>query len=284
VRLLALTSFVQSFTGNIATAEKHVTQRRLSVSTATIIRARAVEKFGQSSVTLLQRAFVRCKVAIEGELRMTKLVAYFRVSTRKQGDSGLGLEAQQAAVGTHAKATGAKVVASFQEIESGKRCDRPELARAITACRRHGATLCIAKLDRLARNVHFVSGLMESKVPFVCCDNPTATPLTIHILAAVAEDEAKRISERTRAALAAAKARGVALGCPANLKRAARRKGTAANVEAARQHASTALPVAQKLREAGQSLADTAERLTDSGILTRRGKAWTPTAVLRLLG
>jgi len=214
---------------------------------------------------------------------MTKLIGYLRVSTQKQGRSGLGLEAQQAAVAAHSKATGAKIVATFTEVESGKRSDRPELARAIAACRRHGATLVIAKLDRLARNVYFVSGLMEGKVPFVCCDNPTATPLTIHILAAVAEDEAKRISERTKAALAAAKARGVALGNPANLKRAARRRGTAANVEAAQQHANTALPIAQKLRQAGESLSAIAEKLTDSGILTRRGKAWTPTAVMRLL-
>jgi DNA invertase Pin-like site-specific DNA recombinase len=214
---------------------------------------------------------------------MTKLIAYYRVSTSKQGNSGLGLEAQQAAVAVFAQAANAKIVAGFQEIESGKRCDRPELARAIAACRRHGATLVIAKLDRLARNVHFISGLMEAKVPFVCCDNPTATPLTIHILAAVAEDEAKRISERTRAALAAAKARGVRLGNPANLKRGARRRGTAANVEAAQQHNGTALPFAQKLRHAGESLAAIAEKLTDSGILTRRGKAWTPTAVMRLL-
>lgn len=215
---------------------------------------------------------------------MKKLVAYYRVSTQKQGNSGLGLEAQQSAVAAHSLAHGFKIVASFQEIESGKRCDRPELARAIAACRRHGATLVIAKLDRLARNVHFVSGLMEAKVPFVCCDNPNATPLTIHILAAVAEDEAKRISERTRAALAAARARGVILGTPGNLKRAARRRGTAANVEAAQQHAERALPIAQKLRKAGESLAAIAEKLTDGGILTRRGNAWTPTAVMRLLG
>jgi DNA invertase Pin-like site-specific DNA recombinase len=212
-----------------------------------------------------------------------KLVAYYRVSTQKQGRSGLGLEGQQAAVAAHVKATGGKIIASFQEIETGKRYDRPELARAIAACRRHRATLVIAKLDRLARNVHFVSGLMEAKVPFVCCDNPTATPLTIHILAAVAEDEAKRISERTKAALAAAKARGVALGNPANLKRAARRQGTAANIEAAQEHAAKALPLARKLRQAGESLTAIAEKLTDSGILTRCGKAWSATAVMRLL-
>ncbi|BBO34569.1 recombinase family protein [Lacipirellula parvula] len=210
-----------------------------------------------------------------------KLVAYYRVSTKRQGTSGLGLEAQQAAV--EAFAITGKIVANFTEVETGKRCDRPELARAMAACRRHGATLVIAKLDRLARNVHFVSGLMEARIPFVCCDNPNATPLTIHILAAVAEDEAKRISERTKAALAAAKARGTALGSAANLTKAARRKGTAANVEAAHLYASRALPLACKLRAAGESLAVIADRLTDGGILTRTGKAWSATAVMRLL-
>lgn len=129
-----------------------------------------------------------------------KYVAYFRVSTQRQGQSGLGLEGQQAAV-----AAFCEPLESFTEVESGKRSDRPELARAIAACKRLGATLVIAKLDRLARNVHFVSGLMESGVEFIACDNPNANRLTVHILAAVAEDEARRISERTKAALAAAR-------------------------------------------------------------------------------
>jgi DNA invertase Pin-like site-specific DNA recombinase len=150
-------------------------------------------------------------------------------------------------------------------------------------CRRQRATLVIAKLDRLARNVAFVANLMEAKVPFVCCDNPNATPLTIHILSAVAEDEAKRISQRTKDALARAKARGTTLGNPANLNRLARGKGTAANVAAAQQHASQALPLARRLREAGETLAAIANRLTDGGMLTRTGKAWTPTSVMRLL-
>jgi DNA invertase Pin-like site-specific DNA recombinase len=212
------------------------------------------------------------------------LVNYYRVSSKKQGDSGLGLEAQQAAAEAYAKAIGATIVATFVEVETGtNKRHRPELARAIAACRRHGATLCIAKLDRLARNVAFVANLMEAKVPFICCDNPNATPLTIHILAAVAEDEAKRISDRTKAALAAAKARGVELGNPANLSNAARCDGTAANVTAAQQHANKALPFAKELRQAGKSLAAIADRLTDSGLLTRTGKAWSATAVMRLL-
>jgi DNA invertase Pin-like site-specific DNA recombinase len=208
----------------------------------------------------------------------TKYVAYYRVSTARQGQSGLGLEAQQAAV-----AGFCNPLESFTEVESGKRADRPQLALAIAACKRLGATLVIAKLDRLARNVAFVSGLMEAGVDFVACDNPTANRLTVHILAAVAEDEARRISERTKAALAAAKARGVKLGNRANLITTAAPKAREANSEAARAHRAGALPVAQGLRESGRTLAEIGQILTGRGILTRRGKAWTPTAVSRLL-
>ncbi len=142
---------------------------------------------------------------------------YYRVSTRKQGESGLGLEAQQSYVINYARTGSHEIIVSYQEIETGKRSDRPELAKAIAHAKRAKATPVIAKLDRLARNVHFLSGLMESRVDFVCCDNPHANRLTLHILAAVAEDEACRISERTVAALAAYKARGATLGTPANL-------------------------------------------------------------------
>jgi DNA invertase Pin-like site-specific DNA recombinase len=139
-------------------------------------------------------------------------VAYYRVSTERQGRSGLGLEAQQKAVRDHLNGGDWKLVGEFTEVESGKRSDRPKLAEALKACRVRGATLIIAKLDRLARNVHFVSGLMESGVEFTAVDFPQANRLAVHILAAVAEHEAKMISERTKAALAAAKARGVKLG------------------------------------------------------------------------
>src|SRR6516162_8512643 len=143
-----------------------------------------------------------------------RFVAYFRVSTDKQGVSGLGLEAQREAVSRHVAIAQGVIVAEFQEIESGKRNDRPQIAAALAACRLRRATLVIAKLDRLARNVFFISSLQESGVDFVACDNPHATRLTIQVLAAVAEHEREAIAERTKAALAAVKARGVKLGGP----------------------------------------------------------------------
>ena len=142
-------------------------------------------------------------------------VAYYRVSTQRQGASGLGLEAQKVAVAQYLKGVGA-LLAEFTEVETGKGSNalkkRPQLRQALEECKRRDAVLVIAKLDRLARNVHFVSGLMESRVRFVACDLPEANELTLHVMAAFAEHEAKRISERTKEALARAKARGTKLG------------------------------------------------------------------------
>jgi len=228
-------------------------------------------------------------------MSMSKLIAYFRVSTEKQGASKLGLEAQRAAVMAHAKDVGATIEASFTEIESGKRADRPELAKAIAHARRIKARLCIAKLDRLARNVAFLSAIMEAGVEFVACDNPTANRLTIHILAAVAEDEARRISERTKAALGAAKARGQLLGSArpdhwngnesARLKGA--KKGNEASAMIRRQKAMQAvadlLPTMQSQRESGASLATIAKELNASGQRTTRGNLWTAGGVKLVL-
>lgn len=205
-------------------------------------------------------------------------IAYYRVSTQRQGLSGLGLEAQQTAVMAFCEP-----VEGFTEVESGKNNSRPQLAKALAACKRLGATLVVAKLDRLARNVAFVSTLMESGVDFVACDNPNATRLTVHILAAVAEDEAQRISDRTRAALAAAKRRGVVLGNRVNLTTTASQKGREANSGAAESYKTEIQPIAKGLREAGRTLREIGEILTGRGIMTRRGKAWSPTAVSRLL-
>jgi DNA invertase Pin-like site-specific DNA recombinase len=142
----------------------------------------------------------------------TGFVAYYRVSTDKQGRSGLGLEAQQEAVRTYLNGGKWKIVGEFTEVETGKRSDRPKLAEALKACRKRKATLVIAKLDRLARNVHFISGQMDQNVPFVACDSPNDDRFMIHLKASFAEEEARKISIRTKAALQAAKARGTKLG------------------------------------------------------------------------
>jgi DNA invertase Pin-like site-specific DNA recombinase len=142
----------------------------------------------------------------------SQFVTYYRVSTDRQGRSGLGLEAQREAVARYLASVGGNLVAEHTEIETGKRNDRPELAKALAVCRKRRTKLVIAKLDRLSRNVAFIAALMDSNVEFVACDNPHAARLTLHILAAVAEHEREMISIRTKAALAAAKARGKALG------------------------------------------------------------------------
>lgn len=140
-----------------------------------------------------------------------RFVAYFRVSTQKQGEDGLGMEAQAMAVASYVARVGGEVVATFKEVESGRKDARPELDRALEECKRRRATLVIAKLDRLSRRVSFISKLMDGKVPIVACDFPEANELTLHIMAAVAQHERKAISARTKAAMAAAKARYEAL-------------------------------------------------------------------------
>jgi len=189
-----------------------------------------------------------------------KLVQYIRVSTQAQGRSGLGLEAQASAVANYARSIGAEIGKRFVEIETGKRADRPELQKAIAHAKRSHATLVVAKLDRLARNVAFTSALMRSGVDFVCVDNPNANRLTIHILAAVAEDEAERISQRTRDALAAYKARGGLLGASRaecrNLTAEAAGKGQRAASEARKRQADQAYtdlyPVLAEMRAGGE--------------------------------
>ena len=143
---------------------------------------------------------------------MKAFIAYYRVSTTKQGLSGLGLEGQRESVISYLKHFEGNLIREFVEVESGKKNNRPKLQEAMQECKKRKATLLIAKLDRLARNVHFISGLMEGGVEFVAVDNPHANRLMLHMLAAFAEHEREQISLRTKAALAAAKARGVMLG------------------------------------------------------------------------
>src|SRR6516162_526697 len=177
-----------------------------------------------------------------------RFISYY--PTERQGASGLGLEAQREAVSRHIAGARGVIVAEFQEVESGKKNDRPQIAAALAACRLRRATLIIAKLDRLARNVFFISSLMESGVDFVACDNPHATRLTIHILAAVAEHEREMIPQRTIAALAAAKARGVKLGNP-HLTPSDTRRAPRARTAIADGHAADVVPYIAAARKAG---------------------------------
>ena len=200
-------------------------------------------------------------------------VAYFRVSTDRQGKSGLGLDAQRAAVLSFINGN-AELVGEFTEVESGKRADRPELAKALEACRRCKAKLVISKLDRLSRNLAFIATLMESGVEFVAVDNPHANKLTVHILAVMAQHEREVISERTRAALQAAKARGTQLGNP-QLAKAAKR-GTAAVKANARRFAANVLPIIREIERCGATSNNAiAAKLNERNVRTARGGRWT---------
>ncbi|MGX9688686.1 recombinase family protein [Deinococcus wulumuqiensis] len=212
-------------------------------------------------------------------------VAYYRVSTQKQGQSGLGLEAQEASVRAYAAAQGLNIVATFSEVETGTRKRyRPQLAAALEAARRAGAVLLIAKLDRLARNVAFVSALMESGVRFVAVDMPEADSLTLHVMAAVGEREAQLISARTKAALDARKARGLPVGNPdARVPLEARQRGQQAQREAAKQATRPAASYARTLREQGLSLRAIADRLNTGGFTARQGGQWEAKQVKRML-
>ncbi len=219
-----------------------------------------------------------------------KAVAYYRVSTAKQGASGLGLDAQRQAVETLCVSRGWELVAPpFKEVESGKRDDRVQLAAAIDRCKVTGAILVVAKLDRLSRNVGFLAQLQDSGVRFVAADMPEANELTIHIMAAVAQAERKAISNRTKEALAAAKARGQKLGNPngaAALRRAGKGSvaGTAAARASADAHALRLWPVVKRMRVEGRnSLGGLAKALNEEGMMTPRGGRWHPSSVRNLL-
>lgn len=201
---------------------------------------------------------------------MAKFIAYYRVSTDRQGKSGLGLEAQQQAVTDYLDRDGGRLIDSYTEIESGKRNQRPQLTTALKACRKQKATLIIAKLDRLARNVHFISGLMESGVDFIATDNPHANRLMIHLLAAFAEHEREQISQRTKDALAAAKRRGVILG------RNGREVLAPANRQKADLFAAELSPIVEQIRREGiRTVRAIAAELNRRAIPTARpGALW----------
>jgi len=211
-------------------------------------------------------------------------VAYYRVSTAKQGQSGLGLEAQRAAVLAHSRRQGLEVAFEFTEVETGTRKRRrPQLEAALEQTRRISGVLLIAKLDRLARNVAVVATLMESGVRFVAVDMPEADNLTIHVMAAVAEREAQLISARTKAALAARKARGLTLGKPENLTEQARLAGSATSRARAIHDMRTVAAYAGALRSQGLSLRAVAAQLEVHGFQTRQGGPWNAVQVKRVL-
>jgi DNA invertase Pin-like site-specific DNA recombinase len=224
-----------------------------------------------------------------GSATPARFVAYERVSTARQGASGLGLEAQRQTIDTFAASRGANLIGRFTEVESGRKADRPELRKALDLARLTGATLVIAKLDRLSRNAAFLLTLRDSGVRFLACDMPEANDLTVGIMALVAQQEREAISRRTKEALAVAKARGVTLGNPngaAALRRAG--KGGAALRETvirnAKDHAHNLAPVLEELRSQGVvSLRGIAAALNDRGMLTRRGGRWQVSNVTKLL-
>jgi DNA invertase Pin-like site-specific DNA recombinase len=215
---------------------------------------------------------------------MTKFIAYYRVSTAKQGTSGLGLEAQREAV--HKFITPEKLFTEFTEVETGtNKKHRPILEEALKICKAIGATLLIAKMDRLTRSVSFVSALLDSKVKFMAIDQAYANDLTIHILAAVSQDEADRISQRTKAAFAAKKARGEKMGTPENLKHEHRLKGHATNKSKAlaNENNTKAAAFIRELLPHGRSCNVMANQLNKAQFKTSTGKPFTRMQVSRII-
>lgn len=212
-----------------------------------------------------------------------KFVTYYRVSTERQGRSGLGLEAQQASVSSYITAHEGAEVASYTEVESGKLNGRPQLTAALLHCRQTRAILLVAKLDRLSRNAAFLLNLRESGVKFQALDLPEVNTLTLGVLAVIAQHERETISARTKAALAARRARGLALGTPRDLSAyaaAAGAAGRASLLAKAKQHANEMAPQIKAARVAGcVSLRQVAAWLNERGYVTRKEKHWTAAAV-----
>lgn len=216
-----------------------------------------------------------------------QLVSYIRVSTSQQGRSGLGIEAQRATLARFAENEGFDIIAEMVEVETGKGSDaldrRPQLAAALATARRHRCSVAVAKLDRLSRDVHFISGLMAHRVPFLVAElGPDVDPFILYLFAALAEKERALIATRTKAALAAAKARGVKLGGPKLAT--ARKQAIQALKAAADRHAANVIPVINEVRRAGATtLREIAEALNARGISTPRGGQWYAASVRNVL-
>ena len=214
---------------------------------------------------------------------MKKYISYYRVSTQKQGNSGLGLEAQKTMVGNFLKADDI-LIDEFEEIESGKKNDRPQLLKAIEQCKKENAILVIAKLDRLSRNASFIFTLRDSNVDFVCTDIPEANSVTIGIMAVLAQDERERTSQRTILALAELKKKGVKLGSPQNLTAQARAKGVEATIQKALNNENNrkAMAFIASLRQNKLSYRQIAVELNNSGHKTSTGKEFSGSQVMIL--
>lgn len=211
-----------------------------------------------------------------------KYIAYLRVSTQRQGQSGLGLEAQRAIISQHCTA-----IEEYVEVESGKRCDRPALAAALQECRKQKATLIVAKLDRLARNLQFLTQLLASDVEIYFCDFPQANKLVLHVIGAISQYEAELISQRTRAALEAKRHHGAQLGNPQNLlgkHQQAIAHSVATNKRKAKENPNNkrARAFLQTLAQ-GLSLREKCAKLNENGFTTSKGKQFSPIQVSRLL-
>ncbi len=212
----------------------------------------------------------------------TMFVAYYRVSTDKQGLNGNGIEAQKQAVARYLASLDCELIGTFEEVESGANNKRPELAAAIALAKSKKAVLVIAKLDRLSRNAAFLLQLQDAKIDFCCCDMPHADPLSIGIIALLAQRERELISERTKAGLAIAKKRGAKLGNPN--PDASLRKAVKANIQRKREFASAAISIIREIQSTGvETLAHIADCMNKRGEKTPRGGKWTATAVKRVV-
>ena len=218
-----------------------------------------------------------------GKPHSGKWVAYYRVSTDRQGESGLGLDAQRKAVADYLNGGNWVLATAYTEVESGKRTNnRPQLAAALTTCKKLKAKLIVAKLDRLSRNVAFISTLMNSGVEFVAADMPHANKMTLQVLAVFAEHERDQISARTKQALAAAKERGVKLGGPKLAQASA--LGVASNRAKADQFAANTMPIIREIQASGvTSLRGVARALNARGVPSARGTPWSPVAVSNVI-
>ncbi|RWD31335.1 MAG: recombinase family protein [Mesorhizobium sp.] len=218
---------------------------------------------------------------------MKPVISYLRVSTNGQGKSGLGLEAQRQAIARFAEAEGFDITAEFVEVETGKGADalsrRPQLAKSLAAAKKAGCSIVVAKLDRLSRDVAFISGLMARRVPFVVAElGPNVDPFVLHLFAAVAERERAMISERTRAALTAAKERGVKLGGPKLVE--AQRRSMGVRMAQADAFAANILPIIRDIKASGvKSLRQIAVALNARGIASARGGTWTAVQVTDII-